>query len=99
MVLILLHLLMGKCGQEVVEACCLVLSVKCEDANVNGCKILNFDAVTDGGVRKGMCWEMLHSIEHEMIRCKCKCLQDFKFSIQFIYAALFRDRKLSFLVV
>ena len=30
------------------------------------------------------CWEMLHSAECEMLRCKCEWLQDFKFSIQLI---------------
>jgi len=46
---------MGKVGKEGVEKCCIVLSVKCEDANVNGCKILNFCTVTDGGGWKGTC--------------------------------------------
>ena len=31
---------MGEGGKERVEICCVVLSVKCEDANVNGFKTL-----------------------------------------------------------
>jgi len=33
---------------------------------------------------KVTCWEMLHSAECEILRCKCEWLQDFKFSIQLI---------------
>jgi len=46
---IFLQLLMGEGGKERVEICCVVLSVKCEDANVNGFKTLNFGTFTDGG--------------------------------------------------
>ena len=53
--------------------------MKCENANVNVWKTLNFGTVTDGERWKGMCCEMLHSAECELLRCKCKWLQDFKF--------------------
>ena len=33
----------GEGGKEHVEKCCIVLSVKCLDDNVNGCKTLNFE--------------------------------------------------------
>ena len=39
---------MGEVGKERVEKCCIVLSVKCEDANVSGCKTLNLVRVSDG---------------------------------------------------
>ena len=46
---------MGEGGKEHDEKCCIVLCVKCLDANVNGCKTLNFGTVTAGGGWKGMC--------------------------------------------
>ena len=46
---------MGEGGKECVEKCCVVLIVKCEDANGNGCKTLNFATLTDGGGWEGMC--------------------------------------------
>jgi len=46
---------MGEGGKVRVCESCIVLSVKCENANVNSCKTLNFGAFTDGGGWKGMC--------------------------------------------
>jgi len=39
---------MGEGGKERVEKCCIMVVLKCEYANLNGCKILNFGTVTDG---------------------------------------------------
>jgi len=41
--------------KEGVEKCYIVLSEKCEDAIVKGCKTLNFGSFTDGGGCKGTC--------------------------------------------
>ena len=39
-VVVLVELLLGEGGKECVEKCYIVLSVKCEGANVNCCKVL-----------------------------------------------------------
>ena len=40
-----------------------------------------FGTVTEGEGWKGTCWEIMHSAEREMLRCKCEWLQAFEFSI------------------
>jgi len=51
----LVQLLMGEIRKERVEKCCIVLSEKCYDGNVNGCKTLNFGTVTNRGGCKRKC--------------------------------------------
>ena len=56
----------GGCGKLRVEKCYILLSVKCEDAKVNGCKSLHFITFSSMGGLKGMRWEILYIAECEM---------------------------------
>ena len=64
----------GEMGKECVGKCYKVLSVKCEDANVNDSKTSNFGTFVERREWNGTCREMLPSAECEMVRCKCKLL-------------------------